>query len=59
MVKWDPDVVSGRDFPEQTLLKLSEQLIKRIDWWHPVGQATFRLSNALADYRDSRCEDRG
>jgi len=59
MAKWDPDVVAAQDILEQALLKLSEELSKRIDRWHPVGEAMLRLSFALADYRDRRIEDRG
>jgi hypothetical protein len=47
---------------ENVLLTLCEELTKLID--DPVlaehmGPATLKLSNALADYRDSRSVDRG
>ena len=59
MMRWEcvsPDYVL-----ERTLLELAEQLAKRIDEPHscPHGPATIRPSNALADYRDSRGEERG
>jgi hypothetical protein len=45
------------------LLELCEKLTKRLD--APdlasslIGQAEIKLSNALADYRDSHARDRG
>jgi hypothetical protein len=41
------------------LLKLCEELTKRIDAGPLLGPAELKLSNALADYRDSRFEERG
>jgi hypothetical protein len=57
MVHWEK--VSGQYILEGVLLQLCEELTKRIDFFSPVGDATLKLSNAMADYRDSRFEERG
>jgi hypothetical protein len=57
--RWD--VVAPTYIVEGVLLKLCEELTKLIDDPHLIGHlgsATLKLSNALADYRDSRWEDR-
>ena len=58
--KWQ--VVAPTYIVEGVLLKLCEEMTKLID--NPLlaehmGPATLELSNALADYRDSRFVDRG
>ena len=59
MRRWD--YVSSQYILEGVLLKLCEELTKRIDKGHPrIGPETLnKLANALADYRDPRGEDRG
>ncbi len=60
MIRWD-DVASDYIL-EQLLLKLCDELTKLIDrpnFASMPGPATLNLSNALADYRDSRFADRG
>jgi hypothetical protein len=58
--KWD--AVARAYIVERGLLVLCEEMTKLID--NPdlaniMGPATLKLSNALADFRDSRFEDRG
>ena len=47
---------------ERVLLALCDEMTKLIDHpdiaKHGMGTAMMKLSNALADYRDSRWEDR-
>jgi hypothetical protein len=55
------DAVAGTYIVERALLALCDGMIKLTD--DPilvdlVGPATLKLSNALADYRDSRAIDR-
>jgi hypothetical protein len=52
MGRWED--VGGSYILEQLLLKLCEELAKRLDAESDLGEATLQLSNALADYRDSR-----
>jgi hypothetical protein len=49
---------SPPDVLEPLLLRLCDELVKRIDAHPFIHDATFKLSNALVDYRDSRWEDR-
>lgn len=59
MGRWD--YVPSQYILEGVLLKLSDELTKRIDKGHPrIGpEALNKLSNALANYRDPRGKDRG
>jgi hypothetical protein len=57
--KWD--AVAPAYVIERVLLVLCEELTKLIDdpdLANIMGPATVKLSNALADFRDSRFEDR-
>jgi hypothetical protein len=51
-----------RDFVERVLLALCDEMTKLIDHpniaEHSMGTAMMKLFNALANYRDSRWEDR-
>jgi hypothetical protein len=54
------DGVPFQIIEEVMLLKLCHELAKRLDWRRTqVPPAILKLSNALADYRDSHWEDRG
>lgn len=56
----DRDGVSFQLVEEVMLLKLCKDLIKRLDTRRTnIPPATLKLSNALADYRDTRWEERG
>lgn len=47
---------------ERLLLILCHRMTKLLDdprFAKHMGQATLKLSDAMADYRDSRCVDRG
>ena len=58
--KWD--AVAHQHIVERVLLALCDEMTKLIDHpdiaEHSMGTAMMKLSNALADYRDSRWEDR-
>jgi hypothetical protein len=58
MGRWED--VAPQDILEHVLLLLCDELTKRIDrdCLSPLDDATLKLSNALADYRDSRWEER-
>lgn len=60
MVRWDG--VAPTDIIEGVLLELCRELTELIDDPRLAGHlrpATHKLSSALADYRDSRLEERG
>jgi hypothetical protein len=55
------EAVAPQYILERVLLQLCEELTKRIDGFLPLDEVSFstlKLSNALADYRDSRWEER-
>ena len=57
--KWE--AVASQYVIERLLLELCTELTKLIDdpiFRNHAGPATVKLSNALADYRDSRAEER-
>ena len=58
--KWD--AVAHQHIVERVLLALCDEMTKLIDHpdiaEHSMGTAMMKLSNALADYRDPRWEDR-
>jgi hypothetical protein len=58
--KWD--AVAHQHIVERVLLALCDEMTKLIDHpdiaEHSMGTPMMKLSNALADYRDSRWEDR-
>ena len=56
MKRWDN--VTTQYILEHVLLELCEELPMRIDT-HSTGPATVKLSNALADYRESPAVERG
>jgi hypothetical protein len=58
--KWE--AVAPAYVVERVLFVLCEEMTKRIDdpdLTNMMGPAMVKLSNALADFRDSRFEDRG
>jgi hypothetical protein len=58
--KWEE--VERKYIAERTLLTLCDEMTKLLDEPYfalHMGSATLKLSNAMADYRDSRFEDRG
>jgi hypothetical protein len=56
MKRWDG--VAAQYILERVLLELCEELPMRIGT-RSIGPATVKLSNALADYRESPAEERG
>ena len=56
MKRWDD--VTAQYILERVLLELCEELPMRIDT-QSTGPATVKLSNALADYRESPAVERG
>jgi hypothetical protein len=58
--KWEP--VASTYIVERMLLILCHRMTKLLDdpcFAEHMGPATLKLSNAMADYRDSRFVDRG
>jgi hypothetical protein len=58
--KWEP--VASTYIVERMLLILCHRMTRLLDdprFAQHMGPATMKLSNAMADYRDSRCVDRG
>jgi hypothetical protein len=58
--EWEP--VASTYIVEGVLLKLCDRMTKLLDdpsFAEHMGPATMKLSDAMADYRDSRYVDRG